>query len=265
MKPVLTDWLEWKERCARKLCTEDTQNRLGGFAQSRFGIQLNRQISNTNLHNSDAMRQLPSADDAWHQFESFAVLKETKEGKRYKDWIFMRTRLINTNPLDIIQSGATLIIRSVVRAYLKAEYSPKKSISMEQPLGDGNLTVGDLLPGSVNPIDAVAENEYDSLSKRYSEKLFSSLSYRERIGLLAKFSGIALDNKEVLLCAGCGKSRLNQITHDILKKLGTDLQREYHDDGPDTIKAFTIMVIEHLEKELLKWKFSEKNLPSCFY
>ena len=72
MRPELTGWIEWKKFCARKLCGVDTQIRLGGFAQSRFGLQFKRQISATNMHDSDAMRQLPSADDAWHQFESYA-------------------------------------------------------------------------------------------------------------------------------------------------------------------------------------------------
>lgn len=265
MKPVLKDWTEWKIQCARKLCGEETQDRLGSFAQSRFGIQLRRQVSTTNLHDNDALRQLPSEDDAWHQFESYAVLKQTREGKRYKDWIFARVKNRDKSALDTVQSGASLIMRSVVRAHLRAEYAPRKVISMEQPIGDGNITIGDLLPGTVNPIDTVAANEYNVLAEKHAASIFEALSIRERIGLLAKFNGIALDNAEVLAAAGCGKSTLNQITRDLLAKLREDIRREYHDDGHDAITAFTVLVVQYLEKEINKWKSLENSLPACFY
>ena len=265
MKPELKDWTEWKTLCARKLCGEDTQNRLGSFAQSRFGIQLRRQITTTNLRNSDALRQLPSADDAWHQFESYAALKETRQSKRYKDWIFARVENGNSAPLDIIQSGASLIMRSVVRTHLRAEYAPRKAISMDQPLGDSDLTMGDLLPGKVNPADAVVANEYNILAEQYAESIFEKLVQRERLGLLAKLSGIALDNAELLVAAKCGKSTLNQVTRNMLNKLRDDIKREYCDDGQDAIVAFTVLVVQYLEKVLNNWKSLENNLPSCFY
>lgn len=265
MKPELKDWTEWKILCARKLCSEDVQTRLGSFAQSRFGIQLQRQVFTTNLQDNDALRQLPSADDAWHQFESFAALKQTREGKRYKDWIFARVEGGKGLPLDIIQSGATLIMRSVVRAHLKAEYTPRMTVSMDQPLGNSELTMGDLLPGKVAPVDEVAANEYNLLAKEHVENLFKELSYRERIGLLAKFNGVALDNEKVLKAAGCGKSILNQVVRDMLAKLREDIKREYCDDGYDAITAFTILVVQELEKKLNHWKSLESNLPDCFY
>ncbi len=265
MKPELKDWTEWKIRCARKLCGEETQSRLGSFAQSRFGIQLKRQIIATNLCEGDALRQLPCADDAWHQFESFAVLKETRDGKRYKDWIFARIQNRIGRPLDIIQSGATLIMRSVVRAYLRAEYAPHRAISMDQPLGGSTLTMGDLLPGTANPADAAAANEYRLLAEEYAKKLFVSLTHRERIGLLAKFSGISLDHAEVLDLAGCGKSTLNQVVRDMLARLRDDLNRKYRDDGHDAIVAFAMLVIQCLEKEINRWKKLENILAECFY
>lgn len=265
MKPELKDWTEWKKYCARKLCSEETQGRLGSFAQSRFGLQLRRQIATTNLHDSDALRQLPSVDDAWHQFESYAALKQTRQGKRYKDWIFARVQGSSAAPLDTIQSGASLVMRSVVRAYLRVEYAPRKAISMDQPLGDSDLTMSDLLPGKSDPTDAVVANEYNVMAKKHVATLFEALSHRERIGLLAKFNGIALDNDDVLKSADCGKSTLNQVVRDMLNKLRADIKREYHDDGHEAIAAFTVLVVQYLEKKLNNWKSLEKSLPQCFY
>jgi hypothetical protein len=265
MKPELRDWIEWKKFCARKLCTEETQSRLGSFALSRFGIQLRRQIAVTNLDEQDILRQLPSADEAWHQFESFAALTHTRQGKCYKEWIFARVENSASSPLDIIQSGATLIMRSAVRTYLKREYARCHSVSMDQPIGDGTLTIADLLPGSSNPADVAAENEYNSMAEIFARKFIQKTSLRERIGLLAKLNGIALDTPQVLAAAGCSKSTLHQTVHDLLQNLYKELQQEFSEDGPDSVRAFSIMLIQQLEKELNLWKFSEKELPECFY
>ncbi len=156
-------------------------------------------------------------------------------------------------------------MRSVVRAHLRAEYAPRMAVSMDQPLGDSDLTMGDLLPGKASPTDAVVANEYNVLAKKHAEALFKNLIHRERIGLLAKFSGIALDNAEVLIAANCGKSTLNQITRDMLAKLREDIKCEYDDDGYDAITAFTVLVVQYLEKEINNWKSLENNLPHCFY
>ena len=101
--------------------------------------------------------------------------------------------------------------------------------------------------------------------KKYAESIFEKLIRRERIGLLAKFSGIALDNAELLVAANCGKSTLNQVTRDMLTQLRNDIKRDYCDDGPDAIVAFTVLVVQYLEKVMNNWKSSEINLPSCFY
>lgn len=265
MKPELKDWIEWKRLCARSLCGEDTQKRLGGFALSRFGIQLRRQRAVTNLNESDALRQLPSADEVWHQFESYAALKQTRQGKSYKEWIFARVLKSSSSPPDVIQSGATLIIRSAVRSYLRLEYARNRSVSMDQPIGEGTLTMADLLPGSSNPADAAAENEYNSMAESYARKFVEKISRREKIGLLSKFEGIALDNPQVLEAAECGKSTLNQVVRDLLGDLYGDLKREFSEDGQDAVRAFSILVIRHLEKELNKWKVPENSLPACFY
>jgi hypothetical protein len=265
MKPELKDWIEWKQRCARDLCGDETQKRLGGFAQSRFGIQLRRQVSVTNLHEGDALRQLPSADDAWHQFESYAALKQTRQGKCYKEWIFARVAGSSSAPLDVIQSGASLVMRSAVRTYLRSEYARFKAVSMDQPLGGTTLTMADLLPGSSNPADAAAENEYNSMAELYCRRFIENISRRERIGLLAKFEGIALDHPQVLEAAGCAKSTLHQVVRDLVRKLYDDLKREFSEDGSEAVRAFTILVLQHLEKELREWKVPEINLPDCFY
>jgi len=232
--------------------------RLGRFARSRFGIQLQRQLAATNLLPQDAQRQLPSDDDAWHQFESYAALTQTRQGKRYKDWIFARLRQSNRSPLDTIQSGAALIIRAAVRTYLRKEVASRKTMSLDTPVGDGTNTLGDLLPGT-------AETETDQLAQQHAERLFNQLSQRERIGLLAKYAGITLEHPDVVAAADCGKSTLNQAVRDFLARLRESVVREYGDEGHNAVMAFTALLLQHLGQQIFSWKNSEKRLPDCFY
>ncbi len=239
--------------------------RLGNFAISRFRIQMRRQLSVTNLRSDDAPRQTLSPDDAWHLFETYAAISETREGKRYKDWIFDRLHRMTGPPLDAVQSGATSIVRSAVRTYLHDEYAHRTSVSFDQPVGDGTMTLGDLLPGTATPTDSIAEAEYDRLAESTARDLFESLSRRECVGLLAKYSGIAIDSPDVLGAAGCGKSSLHQAVRDLLHSLRGRLTRAHGEDGPDSVRAFGLLVVRHLEKCIFEWKASENDLPSCFY
>ena len=265
LQPRLEDWVAWKTHCARALCDEDTQNRLARFAHSRFGIQLQRQLAVTNLRDGDAYQQRPSPDDAWHQFESYAAITQTREGKRYKEWIFARIRHADDNPVNVVQSGATLIMRSVVRNHLRQEYARRSTVSFDLPVGDGSLTVGELLPGSADPVNAVAKREYEELAQSHAERIFESLSRRERIGLFAKYRGIHLDDPEILIAAGCGKSVLSQAVRDLLVRMRVELTREYEDDGTDAIMAFSALVLQQLELRIFLWKKSEQSDPRCFY
>lgn len=258
MQPRLEDWVSWKRFCARALCSEETQTCLGRFARSRFGIQLQRQLAATNLSAEDAQRQLPSSDDAWHRFESYAALTQTRQGKRYKDWIFARLRQSSRSPLDTIQSGATLIMRGAVRTYLRKELAPRAAVSLDSPVGDGTNTLGDLLPG-------VAQTETDEAARQHAERLFNELSRRERIGLLAKYSGITLEHPAVLAAADCGKSTLNKTVRDLLTRLRESVVRDYGDEGHNAVMAFTAVMLQHLGQQIFLWKNSEKGLPDCFY
>ena len=265
MNPQLNDWTAWKKHCARALCSEETQHRLGRFAISRFGIQLKRHLSVTNLVPDDVQRQLPQPEDSWHQFETYAALTQTREGKRYKDWIFARVQLSARSALDTIQSGATLIMRDVVRTFLCKEYAPRTTVSLDRPVGDGSITLGDLLPGSVQQEEGPEATELDLLAAEHAETLFQTMSRRERVGLFAKYSGLSLATPDLLVAADCGKSSLNQAVRKLMPRLRKGVVREYGEDGHNAVMAFTALMLQHLEKIIYLWKNSEKGLPDSFY
>lgn len=93
------------------------------------------------------------AEDGWHRFETHLLLKNTRGGKRYKDWLFARAEHVEWHPWDAIQGGATLLLRDVVREYLRREHAPDRVTSLHRPVGmvgDSNVTLEELLPGAID-------------------------------------------------------------------------------------------------------------------
>ena len=266
MEPQLDDWICWKERCARKLCSNDAQIRLGEFARRRFEIHLRRQRTQSNLRHEDMHVHTPSPDDAWHRFECYAALTQTRKGKRYKDWIFARVTSDTSSAQKVIEGGATLIIRNTVRTYLLDEVAPHLAVSLDQPAygTDSTCTIGDLLPGEADPVDDVAAREYDAIAARHAQRLFDEMSDRDRSALLARFAGIPLGDPRILKAAGCKRSTFYRSTVTFLEELKAKITNEYGHEGGEARQAMTVLVLQHLEKRTFLWKSSDKSLPNPF-
>ena len=110
---MLNHWVEWKELCAADLCSDTARQALREFAFLRFRKFAYQYAHRTNTGGTGAL--VPDAGDAWHLFETHLAVKTTKQGKRYKDWLFDRVRSTKDPPLDVVQGGASLMMRDVVR------------------------------------------------------------------------------------------------------------------------------------------------------
>ncbi len=264
--PDLDDWLAWKTHCARALCPPDTQRRLATFAGIRFAAYIRRCRHITNLCLSDLAQRVPDDDDAWHAFESHAMLAQSSRGKRYKEWIFARLKRASGNPLDVVQAGASLLLRDAVRKHLCAELPRRQTVSLDEPLpgGDTELTLGDLLPGAADVFDTLAGREADSLADRHAETVFQMLPRPERLGLLARFLGLPISDPKVLRATGMNKSHLCDLTRRVVERIHDALRLHYRHDGADTVRQLTLTVIAHLEHRLYAWRDTERRLPRLF-
>jgi len=261
--PNLEDWQEWRRRCARNLCSAPTQRRLGTFAKQRFAMYLQRCRTITNLAPDDLRAQLPEADIAWHLFECHARLTRTRAGKCYKAWIFAHLTKTGGEPLDVVQSSATLILRDAVRKHLTAETAQHRMVSLDAPLPgcEPHLSLHDLLPCPEDGTDALAERESDRLARQHAATVFRLLRHPERLGLLARFLGIPVSDPAVLRATGLSQSRLNHITRRVIERIRESLRQHYRADSAATIRTLTLKVIDHLEQNLFAWRQSTPGLP----
>lgn len=258
---ILGCWIEWKRFCALGLCSEQVQEQLREFACSRFRKFVRQYFDRTGC--TDARPLDHDERDAWHLFEAHLVVKATKRGKCYKDWLFARAQCSNDPALDVIQGGATLIMRDVVREFLKQHVQPWNVISMDRPLvsgGDDSLTLHDLLPCVVDPSSEAAMREYEQLATDRGNRVFCDMTRRERVAVLAKATGVSLSHKAVLRAAGSRKSVLNTVYHALMENLASAIKLDFPDDDSASVLALTLMVVDEVKGRVLEWG---RDLKTC--
>jgi len=260
MFPRTKDWTEWKRRCALGACCAETQAALQKFAAARFDRNVRRYLQNTNLRDGRTV-QVP-ARDAWHLLESHLTVRKNRRGKRYKDWLFARVARFDGKLAEALRSGVSLLMRDVVREYLRSEFSRFGTLSIDQPLsgvGDGSLTVAEMLPGEIDPTQLVVQHEYEALASSHAQRIFTKSTGRQKVALLAKELGVSLASPAVTRAAGCGSSMVNRAYRDFVKRVGELLQDVYPDDDRESGLRLALMTVSEAKKAAKKWGESEKT------
>jgi hypothetical protein len=201
-------------------------------------------------------------EDSWHLFETHVTTLKNRKGKHYKDWLFARLQHSDDPAIDVIQGGATLIIRDVVRNYIRDELLAEQTVSIFAPLSNNSnmtLTLEDILPGNSNTTSPIILKEYEEIAEKRAKILFRRMSKRERIAFSAKAMGIAFSHKRVLQAAGCEKSTMLTAYKEFIFRTGLELKQEYENDDRESVLKLTMMIIECIKKRAYSWVMSEKR------
>lgn len=256
----LKHWQMWRQRCALALCNPEAGYDLRGFAYNRF-LRYWRRYGGEDLG-------LPSAEQAWHGFESYLALGRRRSAKACKEWLFARGGGVTT--LNQVQGGATLVMRDVVREQLRREHSPRWMQSLDKPLGaaranDGNgPTLADLIPEPHDCFADLERREFRSLAAAEAEAAFDALNRRERLALTASRAGLSLAHPAVVSAAGCSKSSLYNAFNSGLRKLADRVQRRFARESSSDRTEITILLFEQVHARLVAWLQMEKNDTHLF-
>lgn len=242
-------WREWKAQCALDLCSETTVAHLRRFGGSRFRRYVERCLPRCGP--GQGRTDLLSPRDAWHRFEVHLRVRGSRAGKRYKDWLFHRAEHAKRHWEAIIEAGASVLMRDVVREYLRHEHVQPWMRSLHDPLiaAEGApLTLEDLLPGTLDPSGEAERTEIEAAAARTAEAILAGLTPKERIAIAARGAGMPLSHAEVLNAAGCGKSALNAAYHNVFRKIAERVRKDAEAAGADERSVFALLVYEKLEK-----------------
>lgn len=245
--PALSVWTEWKDRCAADRCSPEDAAQLRAFGTRRFCTCLDRYATRTGHRGGKALRPA-EVRDAWHLFETYARVNATKEGKRYKDWIFARAGSPTTRSKQAIEAGATLIIRDVAREYLRREHSAyfMESLNAPSATSAAAFTLEELLPSPATPLDEVQQRDLDALAKSDAGLMLKELSAQERILLWAHGCGIPFTNTDLAKWTGLGKSSMYHLYRETVARCCAFTRRRHPSESPGT----TLLLCRHLLEEL---------------
>ncbi|MBM4156868.1 MAG: hypothetical protein FJ221_17855 [Lentisphaerae bacterium] len=254
-------WRQWHARCALTLCDADSAALLRGFAGRRASSMVRR------LGRLAEDIPAPEPRDAWHLFETHLVTARTREGKRYKDWLFARVGARSgAEALDAIQGGATLILRDVVREMIRHEARPPDTSSLAAPVpGTNGLTLADLLPGGTSPSDEAEDRDLEALARRAADSRFAAADRRVRVGLCLRALDLPLDGRATERAAGCSKSTLHAAVRDFIAGLAAGVRQTYALEAPGTAHAIAIRAVRELQDLAREWGRSEKSLARFFH
>lgn len=255
---MLNAWVEWKQQCAADACSVETQKQLRTYARSRFDRFVRFYSSET---------EPPSHDDPWHLLETRLALTNNSKGKRYKDWLFARVETSDDDPLDVVQGGASLMMKTVVREYLRAEAPGRDTVSLSQPMrkgGETTLTWLDILPAGLDPASEASLREYEELAARHVPDFLADMSKREQVVVFSKHAGVSLAHPRVERLAGGKKSVLNTAYREFLARVAGKLAAQYEQDDPESILTLALMTVQKLSEEIFLKKKSENTFASLF-
>ena len=205
--------------------------------------------------------------DTWHLFETHFQLNETREGKSYKSWLFARVERSTESAEDTLLGGATLIMRDVVREYLRREYLPARVQSLQSQVGGTDGEIGcleDFIPGFVDPGSEPAMKELRDMAEEYAFAYFEQLSFREKAILLAKELSISLANPCVEAVVGCKKTITHSVYRACLITLAGEMRRHHPDDDLSSIRVLTGLVFDELGELAMEWGKCEKRCAGFF-
>ena len=226
-------WQAWRRMCAADLCPADQAAQLREFGRLRFNRHLQRYAFRTG-HQGPALRVADTAN-AWHWFETHAQVTATRAGKRYKDWLFLRAEQYPGDWLSLVESGAALMLRDVVREYLRREHAAGFMQSLHRTLhtrDESGSTLADLLPDPQEPLAALQERELAAAAAALAADFLPSLDAREQIALWVRSRGFSLGNPDVQRWARCGRSVLHDAHARCLARLATAVKRAHPDEDP---------------------------------
>jgi hypothetical protein len=262
---TLANWQEWKDRCALALCGEDARRLLPGFVLARFSHFAHAYAATTNAGAASGL--IPSSSEAWHRFETHFQLHDSPGGKKYKEWLFAGMETRGYSAQESVEAGASLLIRDVVREYLRKEHSSRRMVSMSQgvlccPGERETLSVEDLLPGTVDTMRAVEDRDLGALARSDAEWAFAGLDRRERIALLTHAAGLSLAHPEAVKAAGCGRSTLNAAFHGALNGIAACVRERHPREAASVQASLACLVFEHVNRLVLLWGRLENDCAS---
>ncbi len=256
-------WEEWKEKCNLRLCGDETKAALLEYSGDRAyrlvkWAMISLKFGYQDIHEIDRW-------EGWDLFEGFYFDRGERTGKAYKDWLFLTAQNSPDNCVVVLEKEMTLLLRNVVRTYIREHYPRKGGMSLDAPLESGNPDSGTLMDVTpspdLSPRDHVEASEERNVAADFASRFFEELSRRERVVLVALGLGLPASCAEAEKAAQCKRSMLADAKSQLNICIRDRLKREMSEDA-DYLRFY---VLEALLEKCIEWAKGEKSCESMFH
>lgn len=241
----LQAWRNWRDACALALIEEGERYQLTMVIADRFRSMLRK----VKLHSHRNPPSPPDADCA-HLFEVHCAMHQRQDGKKYKEWLLTRGR----RDLDTVQSGVMLLVRNVVREWLRHTQSETAPVSLQITVGEG-ITLEQLLPDGDR---SSWGSELAEWCLQQVRTLPGALEEVEKVVLLLRARGQVFSAPEVKQEFGVGKTTLHKYNRLLLERLALELRERFPDLSPEQGAAAVLNVLDGAADHILS-AFSAEN------
>ncbi|MCX7817918.1 MAG: hypothetical protein N2652_01700 [Kiritimatiellae bacterium] len=219
---ALAAWEEWRARCALGRCGEATRTCLHRFVHSRAAAFLFRAGTDGRAIGS------PTPAELWHRLEVHLVADRTRARQPYKQWLFARAAPLHGEArLDAIQGGAALILRDVLREWLRREGPAPASVSLEDPVpGCEDLRYADLVGGE-DARERIEARDLEAAARQLASAAFWAAPRTVRVGLCLRALGRPLFGPLAERLAGCGHTKLAASVRRFVEDLAAAAMRRH--------------------------------------
>lgn len=233
------DWRAWKKACAADLCAPETAASLRRFGAVRFAGCVRR-----------AGHPKASTRDPWHLLETHCQVSRTRAGKRYKDWLFARAEGTAEGTgnewASCVEGGASLLMRAAVRDFLRGEVAPSFMTSLDKPIGNGAISLADLLPDPAIRQGGLDEAEIETLAGHMADTISLSLSKVDLVLLWARTHGISFADPKVVKMTRQGKTVLYERFQEVIEGVSRDLRKELPREDAGVVRDLLLKTVMKL-------------------
>ncbi len=217
-------WGEWRRRCAIDKCAGPTAQALAAFVGSRF-----RHYAIPVVGECAVDTEIPDDQTCFHLLEHWMSVARPVSGRRYKEWLFARTRgQSGRQRLSTLLAGASLVVRSVVRKWLANERRPKE-FPLDAPVpGLEGVTFVDLIPDE-NAM-AAEETLLRDLADSLADEIFGGMATPTRLVMLARAARLPLYHPLLLGEFGFGKTKAADTWKEVLAEIARRIMKRWPDE-----------------------------------
>ncbi len=195
-------------------------------------------------------------------------------GNRWKDWLLARVELHDDDPLNLLESGAAVCIRTATRLFVGVEANAKmrrrgfRPVSKDRPLKPDDPesatmeNVGLLIESSDPALLAVWNNVRASVLKD-ARQIFGGMNSRQKVAVAAWALEISRADPAVTKAADCGRQAVFDAWHAVHAD-ATRLAEEHAANDAETTGAYAELLMDDIGDLCVAWAKTEKTCKALF-